>query len=182
MEKILAKKLQKYGNKIGSYEKLRKMFTPEIRIKSMITCLLNYGVTNGGASRQAQLKAKRRYIYKGISFDSSPELVFYIWLEDNNVKFSYHCDKFFEYEYGGMIHRYYPDFYLEETDTYVEIKGDHFFAEDGKMFCPFRKKNATPEKIAEINGKYEAKHQCMLANGVQILRNADYKFAIDYVS
>lgn len=37
------------------------------------------------------------------------------------------------------------------------------------MICPWRYKNDTPDKIEWRNGLYEAKHQCMLKNGVKII-------------
>lgn len=54
----------------------------------------------------------------------------------------------------------------------IEIKGLHFFENknpNGKMYCPYHKKDDTIEKIEWRNGLYEAKHQCMLKNEVIIL-------------
>jgi len=34
-------------------------------------------------------KTSHIYLYNGIFFDSSPELAFYIYLEDNQVNFEY---------------------------------------------------------------------------------------------
>ena len=181
-QKIVAKKLQKYGNKIGSYAKLKKMFTPEIREKSKATCLQRYGTENGGASLQAQLKAKRRYIYNGIGFDSAPELALFIWLVDNQIQFEYHSSFCFEYQFEGQTCRYYPDFHLKSCNLWIELKGDHFFKPDGTMHCPFKKRSQSIEQHWRLCQKYEAKHQCMQRNKVMILRNADYQFALDYVN
>lgn len=181
-QKIVAKKLQKYGNKIGSYTKLRKMFTAEIREKSKATCLQRYGTENGGASLQAQLKAKKKYVYNDIEFDSAPELALFIWLSDNQVHFEYHSKIYFEYQFEGRTCRYYPDFYLNACNLWIELKGDHFFKEDGTMHCPFKKRSQSVEQHQRLCQKYEAKHQCMLRNRVAILRNADYQFALNYVN
>jgi hypothetical protein len=61
------------------------------------------------------------------------------------------------------------------------VKGDHFFDKDGKMRCPYRNKVWTDEEYADKCALYEAKHQCMLANNVQILLGSDCQKYIDYV-
>ena len=59
--------------------------------------------------------------YHGIWCDSSWELAWIIYQEDHQVKFKkYHG--YFEYEFEGAKHKYYPDFVLEDG-TIVEIKG-----------------------------------------------------------
>ena len=59
--------------------------------------------------------------YHGIWCDSSLELAWIIYQEDHQVKFKkYHG--YFEYEFEGAKHKYYPDFVLEDG-TIVEIKG-----------------------------------------------------------
>ena len=35
------------------------------------------------------LKQKKRYVYDGRSFDSKPEIAFYVWLKDNGMDFEY---------------------------------------------------------------------------------------------
>lgn len=67
---------------------------------------------------------------------------------------------------------YKPDFIVEGKIT--EVKGDHFF-KNGKMICPWKHKNDTPEKIEWRNGLFEAKHQCMIRNGVIILKQKEFK-------
>ena len=56
----------------------------------------------------------------------------------------------------------------------TEVKGDHFF-KDGKMICPYHKKDDSPETIEWRNGLFEAKHQCMIKNGVKILKYKERK-------
>lgn len=52
-------------------------------------------------------------MYNGIIFDSAPELAFYIWLRDHNIQFEYQPkDHLIKYEVDGVIHTYYPDFFL----------------------------------------------------------------------
>ena len=59
--------------------------------------------------------------YKGISCQSTYELAWVIYNLDHNVKFQ-KCKKVFEYEVDGQIHKYYPDFELQDG-TIIEIKG-----------------------------------------------------------
>lgn len=180
-DKIQHTKLERYGNLCGSYEKTKNHFTSEIYEKSKQTCLRRYGVANGGASDIAQQKMKRRYMYDNVDFDSAPELAMYIWLKDNNIKFTYHDGAYFEYIFNNVTYRYYPDFYLPEIDSYIEIKGDHFFENDGSMQCPFKDKSNVKRHLM-LSAKYEAKHQCMLKNNVIILRNAQYEYFLFYVN
>ena len=59
--------------------------------------------------------------YHGIWCDSSWELAWVIYQEEHHIKFKkYHG--YFEYEFDGKTHKYYPDFEFEDG-TIVEIKG-----------------------------------------------------------
>lgn len=118
-----------------------------------------------------------------MSFDSAPEIAFYIWLFDVKdilgLDFEYSPDVSFGYSYAGRRHFYMPDFRV--FDQYFELKGDQFF-KDGKMVLPFRNKDWTDADVEYMNGLYEAKYRCMLENGVNILRGDDYGFFLKYVS
>ena len=105
-----------------------------------------------------------------MNFDSKPELAYYIWLKDNGIEFTYQPNISFEYEFNNEHHVYEPDFLVEET--IVELKGDHFFKDDGTMQNPF---------CHEQDALYEAKHQCMLKNGVKIMKSDEYQKYLDYV-
>lgn len=63
------------------------------------------------------------------------------------------------YKHDGKEHFYMPDFKVR--DELIEIKGDHFFKEDGTMQNPYDHSQ---------DGLYEAKHQCMIKNNVTILK------------
>ena len=129
-----------------------------------------HGVRCPFQNPEVQHKCTRKYKYNGINFDSAPEIAYFIWLADNNIDFEYKPKQVFFYTYNGKEHFYMPDFKVE--DQFVEIKGDQFFAEDGKMKSPYNEKN---------NAHNEAKHQCMLANNVKILRTNDYMQFMKYV-
>ena len=64
-------------------------------------------------------KGKKGY-YKGFWCDSSYELAYVIYCLDHNIKIE-RCKEYFEYEYQGKKHRYYPDFIVD--DEIIEIKG-----------------------------------------------------------
>lgn len=82
-----------------------------------------------------------------MKFDSKPELAYYIWLRDMNINFTCKPDISFTYSHCSKTYRYFPDFIVE--GQVVEIKGDHFFKEDGSMQNPF---DHTQDAL------YEAKH------------------------
>ena len=61
-----------------------------------------------------------------------------------------------------------------------EVKGDHFFRINettGKeeMFCPWRSSDESDDEYKWKCGKEEAKHQCILANNITILRHKDIR-------
>jgi hypothetical protein len=59
--------------------------------------------------------------YKGIFCGSSWELAWVIYHLENNIPFTRN-HKGFAYTYSKKIRKYYPDFYLINQDTYIEIK------------------------------------------------------------
>lgn len=64
----------------------------------------------------------KRGTYKGIYCQSSWELAYVLFCFDNKINFVRN-NKHFEYIFDGKTHNYFPDFYLPDTDTYIEIKG-----------------------------------------------------------
>ena len=75
----------------------------------------------GGGYRVGSGRGKNGF-YKGIQCDSSYELAWVIYHIDSGINFVRN-KKWFEYEYMGSLHKYFPDFYLPDNDMYVEIKG-----------------------------------------------------------
>ena len=118
----------RYIKNNGRYE------SKETRQKNINTCLLKYGVVNGGGSRQAQLKMHKKYYYLNKYFDSSWELEYFIYLTDNNIKFEYQPNISFKYYVDNKEYTYFPDFIV--NNEIIELKGDQFFKEDGTMYCP----------------------------------------------
>lgn len=60
--------------------------------------------------------------YKGIKLKGKWELLFAIWMDNNNYKWTNDIEPFV-YIWEGSEHLYFPDFYLTEYDFYVEVKG-----------------------------------------------------------
>lgn len=61
--------------------------------------------------------------YKGIRCDSKYELAYLVYCLENNIKIKRNKKSFKYLSYDAKIHNYYPDFYLENSKTYVELKG-----------------------------------------------------------
>ena len=144
-----------------------KNITPEklanIRKKSEATCLRRYGVSSYSKTPAAQKKRRSRYEFCGIHFDSSYELSYFLWALYNNKTIE-RSSVTFEYLANGCIHTYIPDFIVD--GELVEIKGAHFFNENGDLFNPFSK-DLHEQEI------YKQKGICMKENGVKVITNGD---------
>lgn len=144
---------------------------PQTRKEIEQTNLKRYGNPFG--------RTKKKYRYEGIDFDTSFELIYFIYMrfQNKNVERNLSCS--FDYEYNGVSHRYFPDFKTEEG--FVEMKGDQFFNNDGTMRNPWKEKDWTEEQKKESDAIYEAKHQCMLKNDVKIFRSKEVKQFAEYI-
>lgn len=76
---------------------------------------------------------------------SSYETRYAMWLDSNCIKWRQPLEAF-EYEYAGKVRRYYPDFYLIDTDEYVELKGFKTKQDEAKW-------KAFPKKLKILYGK-----------------------------
>lgn len=108
---------------------LKRWSNPENKIKqsvSMKRAVENYpeSYTSSNRGRTKQI------IYNGVKFQGSWELDFYKWCESNNVKCNRNVEGF-AYEWNGT-RTYFPDFYLPELDSYVEVKGFKTERDDAK--------------------------------------------------
>lgn len=127
-----------------------------VREKMQQTCLEKYGEDNISRTEYFKNVRYKRYFYDNHFFDSADELVFYKYHVDNGFVIECEPCKLFYY-LNGKKHAYFPDFRVD--GRLVEIKGEHFF-KDGKMINPFDRNQ---------DDLYEAKHRCMLDNGVEII-------------
>lgn len=98
-----------------------------------------------GGLRDGSVKNHHHGEYEGFRYDSSWELIWIKWALKNQIKFERNRQGF-PYSFRGEDHKYYPDFYILETDTYVEIKGiqDELWA---------AKKESFPYKLTVIGKK-----------------------------
>ena len=109
-------------------------------------------------SPEIRHKMRKRYTYKSISFDSVPEIAYYIWLTDHCIKFTYHPDiRLIYYDKKMRKHYYEPDFLLEDTNRLEEIKNRYIMS------------ITSAEKIS-----------CMVNNNVKIIYDEEYKKYIEY--
>ena len=158
--KIKSTKKERYGDE--NYNNLRKLND---------TCMKTYGVEWPMQDARIRSKASVKYFYDNYEFDSKEELCFYVYLKDSKINFAFQPNISFEYECEGKSHMYLPDFIVE--GHVVEIKGDHFFKEDGTMCNPYDH---------SLDPLYEAKHQCMLSNNVKIIKASEMKDILSYVA
>ena len=113
-----------------------------------------------------------------LQFDSKAEVMVYVFCNiEHDLGIIYQPQTIFKYEYDGKKYDYHPDFML--NGKLYEVKGGQFFKVDEKtgkevMRIPWRR-NKTEEEYKWHCDKEEAKHQCMLANNVIILRERDIK-------
>ena len=155
--------LQETKNKVR--ESLKKYDIDKIREKARRTCKERHGYDYYTQSPEYHKTAHRKYAnpkYPDMSFGSSWEFKVYDFLTERNVSFEYQPNILFKYEYLGTTHTYHPDFLI--NGKLYEIKGEQFFKEDGTMQNPYD---------SSQDARYEAKHQCMIANNVIILRKKD---------
>lgn len=98
-----------------------------------------------GGLREGAGRSKSGW-YKGYYCNSTYELAWVIYSIDNNVKFKRNTLGFDYVNSKGLNSKYYPDFYIEETKTFVEIKG---YKE--KEF--YNKQNSFKQKIIVLDKK-----------------------------
>jgi hypothetical protein len=68
------------------------------------------------------LAKKMHKNYNGVDLHGSWEVAYAKYLDLNNIKWM-RCRESFSYVFDGKERKYTPDFYLIETDVYIEIKG-----------------------------------------------------------
>ena len=121
---------------------------------------------------------RSRYLYHDISFDSSYELIYFIWNKDRNIPIE-RCTESFKYYCEGKTFCYIPDFIV--SGEYVEIKGAHFFDEYGNLVNPFSK----DEYVQQL---YRKKGELMRSLGIRIItdvssyqKDVEEKYGKDFI-
>lgn len=81
---------------------------------------------NAGGLRQGSGRGKKCWYESKIAgkvfLDSTWELAYAKWLDENNINWKRNWIKF-PYEREGKTRYYIPDFYLIDSDEYIEVKG-----------------------------------------------------------
>ena len=141
----------------------------ETQSKIKATSLQRYGVEHYNKSKTAAVFHRKTYLFDNLYFDSSWELIFYIWhkIQGHNIK---KCEQSFKYIYENKEYSYFPDFKID--NQLYEIKGDQFWKGDGTMCNPYDHNK---------DGLFEAKHQCGLLNGVVFISKSDIIPMKDFV-
>lgn len=158
--------LKKYG--VENYSQLDE--SKGRLSKHLSTVVENYYQNN--KENWAQLHSRKLYQFKNQTFDSFPELCFYIYSIDKGLNI-FRNTKSFSYHYREKDYQYFPDFEVIDKSgksIFYEIKGSQFLTENNKWCNPF---DHNQDEL------YEMKHQCALKNNVQIIY--DYQKYIDYV-
>ena len=149
--------------------------TEECREKMRETCTKRYGVDSFSKTDEFTKSRKKRIFHDNLYFDSNWEVKVYDYLKENHIAFEYSPSISIPYKYDGREFTYHPDFLVD--GILYEVKGDQFFRIDESnhevMVNPYRNPDWSDEQYAWVCGKYEAKHQCLIANNVTILRSKD---------
>ena len=150
----------------------------ELMKKARETCQHKWGVNYYQQSNDYTRKWKyTNPKYPDMEFATSWEFKVYDFLVEHNIQFKYQPAIAIPYYCEGTRHYYHPDFLV--GDRIVEVKGDNFFRINettGKEEMYMTWKGDLSDEEYEWRCKVmEAKHQCMLANNVVILRGKDIK-------
>jgi hypothetical protein len=68
------------------------------------------------------------------------ELAYAKWLDENNIGFIAHRGRI-KYRRKKVVRSYYPDFYLIESDEYIDIKNQYHFSLNSEKFDMIRRQN-----------------------------------------
>lgn len=143
---------KKEENSIEKFGCVCTLHNPQIHQKTIQTNIEKYGVENPLQSHEIRKKAKKKFIYNDILFDSKWEIAYYIWLKDHNIQFEYQ-PKALSYEYNGKTKWYHPDFKI--GNQLVEIKNPYLLE---------NMKN-------KVNTQEHYKYMCMVKNNVTIIND-----------
>ena len=160
---VKKKKLEKFLNK-----------TMEQKYFSILKAQETQRKNNNGLlwcqTHQAHSIHRSELIFNNIIFDSQDELSVYKFCLTNNIPCIYQPESEILLYTGvdNKIHAYHPDFKI--NGRLVEVKGSHFFNNEGILYCPFARNK--PD-ISIRDGNAKIKYQLMLEHKVIILVNGD---------
>lgn len=77
---------------------------------------------------------KKTCVYRGYKMDSGAELVFAQQCDLHQIRWHKNTTQYFVFvDSAGKTSKYYPDFYLEQYDIWVEIKGRCYIRPDDEL-------------------------------------------------
>jgi hypothetical protein len=91
--------------------------------------IINEKVSNG--TWHTSLAKRMHHIYKNIDLHGMWEVKYAQWLDLHNIKWI-RCKNSFKYVFENKVRHYTPDFYLIDTNEYIEIKGYKTSKDDAK--------------------------------------------------
>jgi len=62
------------------------------------------------------------------------ELAYASWLDQNNINFIAHRGRISYNNVEGKMRSYYPDFYLPDSDLYIDVKNEYHYSLDKEKF------------------------------------------------
>lgn len=165
--------LERYG--VENYTQ-----TEEYKIKSQNTSLEKYGVPYYSQTKEFQENSIKKYLYKGMNFDSSWEVAYFIYNEDFNIP-TIRSPQSIEYFLREESHHYFPDFLV--GNQLIEIKSSAMLNPDYSLKPHFKHLNKckTEEEKQYLYDLCAAKTQCMRENNVQILSRKEIKPYLKYI-
>ena len=156
---------------------------PEIKEQIKQTNLKKYGYEHVFQNPYVQREMRKKYWYKDICFDSSWELAFYIYHEDNNIPIERE-PVVISFEIDGKEKHYYPDFKV--GNQLIEIKGDMLIDEKGNI-KPYPKKvedlkeKGQFKEIEELFKFCETKTKAIKENNIKVIKNEEIKPYLKYI-
>ena len=132
----------------------------------------NLGVEYPTQSPEVRRKLHTKYVYNDVYFENRWELSIYIYCSDHMIHCIYQPNIKFQYIYNEKIHYYHPDFII--NNKIYEIKGSQFIKDDGTYRNPY-------DKSGNQDELYEAKHQCMIKNNINIISDNEIKPFLQYM-
>lgn len=104
----------------------------------VVSKTINQKVENG--TWHTSLAKKMHVNYKGVDLHGSWELAYAKWLDSQNIRWKRNTETF-SYVFENKTRKYTPDFYLIDSDEYVEIKGYQTAKDNAKwsQFPSYRK-------------------------------------------
>ena len=179
-DRVKKTSISKYGKPHYNQSEEYRNRIPEIRQKMTKKWVLFWNDDNTYVSTRYDTEEYNVNVGKWqheLQMDSSWEIELFVFCKLNNgLDVDYQPNLTIPYEYDGEIHSYHPDFII--NGRIVEVKGDNFFrinpeTNKEEMYCTWRNPKWSDEYYEWRCGREEAKHQCMIANNVVILRYND---------